>query len=201
MKSGKIYVDGIERRIKDPSEAIKLGFAFVSEDRRLEGLIIDHSVQKNLSIVGLNKLKRFLDYLDVKTEARICKANISDFRIATDRLSKPVKYLSGGNQQKVVIAKWLNVNPKVLILDEPTRGVDVGAKKEIYSILSDLTKRGIAVFIISSEQNEVMGLCDRVLVIRKGELVDEITSEFLTKERLLSASMGGAKSVRSKQEN
>ncbi len=201
LKSGKIYVDGIERRIKDPSEAIKLGFAFVSEDRRLEGLIIDHSVQKNLSIVGLNKLKRFLDYLDVKTEARICKANISDFRIATDRLSKPVKYLSGGNQQKVVIAKWLNVNPKVLILDEPTRGVDVGAKKEIYSILSDLTKRGIAVFIISSEQNEVMGLCDRVLVIRKGELVDEITSEFLTKERLLSASMGGAKSVRSKQEN
>lgn len=198
LKNGKIFVEGIERKINSPSEAIELGFGFVSEDRRLEGLTIDHSVQKNLSVVGLDKLKRFLNYLDIKTEIRMCEANISDFKIATDRLGKPVKFLSGGNQQKVVIAKWLNVDPKVLILDEPTRGVDVGAKKEIYSILSDLTKRGIAVFIISSEQNEVMGLCDRVLVIRKGELVDEISSEFLTKERLLSASMGGAKSVHSK---
>lgn len=191
FKSGKIFIEGKETHIKHPSDAIKKGIGFVSEDRRLEGLIMDHSIQKNLSIVNLKSLRRALDYLDRKREVVMCEKNVRDFHIATDRISKAVKYLSGGNQQKVVISKWLNINPKILILDEPTRGVDVGAKREIYTFLSNLTTRGIAVLVISSELNEVMGLCDRIFVLRKGILVEEIQAKEFTKEGLLSASMGG----------
>ncbi len=163
----------------------------MSEDRRREGLCLEHSVLDNLSVVCLGKLRKLLGYIDKRKENEMCRKNISDFHIAAERPRKAVKYLSGGNQQKVVIAKWLNINPKILIMDEPTRGVDIGAKKEIYSILSSLTALGIAVIVISSELNEVMSLCDRVLVLRKGMLVDEIKAEEMNKERLLSASMGG----------
>lgn len=188
---GKIFVDGEEVSISSAAKAIRLGIGFVSEDRRREGLCLEHSVLNNLSVVCLKKLGRLLGYIDRKKENDMCRKNISDFHIAVDRPRKAVKYLSGGNQQKVVIAKWLNISPKILIMDEPTRGVDVGAKKEIYSILGDLTALGIAVIVISSELNEVMSLCDRVLVLRKGILVDEIKAGELDKERLLSASMGG----------
>ncbi|MEG1808976.1 MAG: sugar ABC transporter ATP-binding protein [Oscillospiraceae bacterium] len=191
LKSGKIFVESTECKISSPSQAKMLGIGFVSEDRRGEGLILDHSVQKNLSLASLKTLRRALGFLHLRKEHEMCEKNVSELNIATDRLDKAVKYLSGGNQQKVVIAKWLNINPKVLILDEPTRGVDVGAKKEIYSILADLTRRGIGIIVISSEQNEVMGLCDRVFVLRKGEIVDNLANREITKERLLSASMGG----------
>ncbi len=189
--SGKIWVEGQEVHIRDAAAAIRLGIGFVSEDRRLEGLCLDHSVKNNLSVVCLDILKKWFGYLDVGRENKICRENIESFRIATDRPRKAVKYLSGGNQQKVVIAKWLNTDPKILILDEPTRGVDVGAKKEIYDILNELTSRGIAVLMISSELNEVMSVCDRVLVLRKGKLVAELKAEELEKEKLLAASMGG----------
>lgn len=188
---GKVFVDGEEVNINSTAKAIQLGIGFVSEDRRREGLCLEHSVLDNLSVVCLQKLQRLLGYIDRKKENDMCRKNISDFHIAVDRPRKAVKYLSGGNQQKVVIAKWLNISPKILIMDEPTRGVDIGAKKEIYSILGDLTGLGIAVIVISSELNEVMSLCDRVFVLRKGILVDEIRAEELDKERLLSASMGG----------
>lgn len=191
VQSGQILLEGRPVRIRRPAEAIRLGIGFVSEDRRAEGLIMDHSIQKNLSIADLSELRRPMGYLDRKAETDMCQKNVEELHIVTDRLTKAVKYLSGGNQQKVVIAKWLNISPKLLILDEPTRGVDVGAKKEIYSILSALTAQGIGVLVISSELNEVMGLCDRALVLRKGELVAEIPSAGFTKEKLLSASMGG----------
>lgn len=191
LRSGQIFLEGKPVRIRRPTEAIRHGIGFVSEDRRAEGLIMDHSIQKNLAIADLADLCRALGYLDWKAETRMCQKNVDELHIATDRLSKAVKYLSGGNQQKVVIAKWLNISPKLLILDEPTRGVDVGAKKEIYSILSELTAHGIGILVISSELNEVMGLCDRALVLRKGEMVAEIPSAEFTKEKLLSASMGG----------
>jgi ribose transport system ATP-binding protein len=189
--SGKVYVNSQEVTIRDAEQAIRLGMGFVSEDRRKEGLCLDHSVKHNLSEACLNKLRRLLDYLDVRDETAMCNKNVQDYHIATDRLGKAVKYLSGGNQQKVVIAKWLNIEPRILILDEPTRGVDVGAKKEIYDILNELTRRGIAVLMISSELNEVMSVCDRVLVLRKGRLVDDIPANEMDKGRLLSASMGG----------
>lgn len=189
--SGEVFIDGEKADIKSAAKAIRLGIGFVSEDRRREGLCLEHSVLDNLSVVCLGKLRKLLGYIDKRKENEMCRKNISDFHIAAERPRKAVKYLSGGNQQKVVIAKWLNINPKILIMDEPTRGVDIGAKKEIYSILSSLTALGIAVIVISSELNEVMSLCDRVLVLRKGMLVDEIKAEEMNKERLLSASMGG----------
>ena len=190
--SGDIYLEGKKVRFRNAGEAVKHGVCLVSEDRRKEGLCLDHSIQHNLSVASLFRLSRFFDYLDRRRETEMCRQNVADFRIATDRLGKAVKYLSGGNQQKVVIAKWMNVEPKVLLLDEPTRGVDVGAKKEIYALLNKMAQRGIAVLMISSELNEVMSTCDRVLVLRKGKIADEIPAAEMDKERLLAASMGGA---------
>ena len=188
---GKLLIDGEEVTIHSPAQAVRLGIGFVSEDRRLEGLCMEHSIQHNLSVVCLEKLKKLFGYLDHKKEKEICKENIEDFRIITDTMRKAVKYLSGGNQQKVVMAKWMNIEPRILILDEPTRGVDVGAKKEIYDILNELAEKGIALLVISSELNEVISLCDRVLVLRKGNLVQELQKEELEKEALLAASVGG----------
>ena len=189
--SGDVFVDGKKVRIKDPAQAGRLGIGLVTEDRRIEGLCLQHSVQRNLTIACIDRLKRLLGYLDVKAERKKAEENIRRFNIATDKPSKIVRYLSGGNQQKVVIAKWLNIEPDILILDEPTRGVDVGAKKEIYSILSELAEQGMALLVISSELNEVINLCDRVLVLRKGELVAQLAGEEITKESLLATSMGG----------
>ena len=191
--SGDIYLEGVKTHFRNAGEAVKHGVGLVSEDRRREGLCLDHSIQHNLSIASLFKLSRLFDYLDRRKETEMCRKNVADFRIATDRLRKAVKYLSGGNQQKVVIAKWMNIEPKVLLLDEPTRGVDVGAKKEIYALLNEMARRGIAVLMISSELNEVMSTCDRVFVLRKGRIVDEIPAAEMDKERLLAASMGGAR--------
>ena len=189
--SGDVYVDGNRVVIKNPAQAGKLGIGLVTEDRRIEGLCLQHSVQRNLTIACIDRLKRLFGYLDVRSEKKKAEDNIRRFNIATDKPSKIVRYLSGGNQQKVVIAKWLNIEPNILILDEPTRGVDVGAKKEIYSILSELAEQGMALLVISSELNEVINLCDRVLVLRKGELVAELSGEGINKERLLATSMGG----------
>lgn len=189
--SGSVLIDGKETVIHNPAQAVSMGVGFVSEDRRLEGLCMEHSIRHNLSVVCLRRLERLFGYLDRREESRICKKNIEDFRIMTDSMQKAAKYLSGGNQQKVVMAKWMNIDPKILILDEPTRGVDVGAKKEIYDILNNLAKGGMALLVISSELNEVISLCDRVLVLRKGTLVGELQKEELEKEALLAASMGG----------
>ena len=129
--------------------------------------------------------------MDKKAETEVCEANIKELSIKTSSLKKKAQFLSGGNQQKIVIAKWLNRSPKVLILDEPTRGVDVGAKFEIYHILEEQTKKGKGIFVISSELDEIMGLCDRILVIRKGKIVAQFSHEEFSKESLLETSMGG----------
>lgn len=189
--SGEVYIQNKKVKIRSPQQAGELGIGLVVEDRRREGLCMEHSVRQNLTIACLAKLRRVLGRLDKKAEKRLAQENIDAFHIATDRTEKLVKYLSGGNQQKVLIAKWLNISPDVLILDEPTRGVDVGAKKEIYSILSELAAQGMALLVISSELNEVLHLCDRVLVLRKGRLVEELTKTQINKQRLLAASMGG----------
>lgn len=189
--AGSVYVDGKKKAIKNPTQAGKLGIGLVTEDRRVEGLCLQHSVQRNLTIACVDRLRRLMGYLDGRSERKLAEGNIRRFNIATDKPSKVVRFLSGGNQQKVVIAKWLNIEPNILILDEPTRGVDVGAKKEIYSILGELAQQGMALLVISSELNEVINLCDRVLVLRKGDLVAELSGEDINKERLLATSMGG----------
>ena len=155
--------------------------------------MIQQSVRFNLVSANLTAyMRRGLRFMDTKKELAVCKDNIAQLNIKTSSLGKKVQYLSGGNQQKIVIAKWLNRGPKVLILDEPTRGVDVGAKYEIYHILEEQIQNGRGVFVISSELNEIMGLCDRILVIRKGKIVKEYSHEQFQKESLLEACMGGS---------
>ena len=189
--SGEIYMEGERVQIHQPQDAIEKGIGLITENRREEGLMIRQSVSFNLTAANLNAYIRKLGIMDRKRETSECGAYVKDLNIKTSSLKKIVAHLSGGNQQKVVIAKWLNRSPKVLILDEPTRGIDIGAKHEIYSILSKLVKKGKGVFVISSELNEIMGLCDRILVIRKGSIVKEFSADEFNKENLLEASMGG----------
>jgi len=190
---GDIYIEGIKQDIRRPLDAIEKGIGLVTENRREEGLMLQQSVRFNLVVANLTKFARKLGFMDKKNEIKQCEENVKELNIKTSSLNKLVQYLSGGNQQKVVIAKWLNRDSKVLMLDEPTRGVDVGAKHEIYNILSGLVKQKKGIFIISSELNEIMGLCDRIFVIRKGEIVKEYYVDEFSKDGLLEASMGGNK--------
>ncbi len=191
-EDGKIYMEGQEIKVKSPIDAIDIGIGLITENRREEGLMIRQSVYFNLLAANFEKYsKKFLGFMDKKAETEVCEANIKELSIKTSSLKKKAQFLSGGNQQKIVIAKWLNRSPKVLILDEPTRGVDVGAKFEIYHILEEQTKKGKGIFVISSELDEIMGLCDRILVIRKGKIVAQFSHEEFSKESLLETSMGG----------
>lgn len=191
-ENGKVFMEGEEIHVKSPIDAIEKGIGLITENRRDEGLMLRQSVQFNLTAANLTAyVKNCLGFMDKKKEVEDCKFNVKDLNIKTSSLDKMTQLLSGGNQQKVVIAKWLNRAPSVLILDEPTRGVDVGAKYEIYHIIEDQLKEGRGVFVISSELNEIMGLCDRILVIRTGNIVKEFSHEEFTKENLLEACMGG----------
>lgn len=189
---GRIFVEGKEVQIARPLEAMENGIGLITENRRDEGLMVQQTVGFNLVAANLKMfVKNVLGFMDTKKEAEVGEENIKALNIKTSSLRKEVQHLSGGNQQKVVIAKWLNRSPKVLILDEPTRGVDVGAKYEIYSILEDQVKNSKGVFVISSELNEIMGLCDRILVIRKGRIMKEFNYTEFEKNALLEACMGG----------
>lgn len=190
--SGETYIDGEKVKIKCPMDAMKYGLGLITENRREEGLMVRQSVEFNLVVADLPSFQsNSIGFMDKKRELEVCEKNVKDLNIKTSSLKKQTQFLSGGNQQKVVIAKWLNCSPKVLILDEPTRGVDVGAKYEIYSILEDQIQNGKGVFVISSELNEIMGICDRILVIRKGRIVNSFTHEEFSKDVLLEACMGG----------
>lgn len=192
FNSGDVYIEGKKVNVKQPLEAIEHGVGLITENRREEGLMIQQTVQFNLVSVNLESfVKNRMGFMDPRKEVAICKQNVADLNIKTPSLSQKAQNLSGGNQQKIVIAKWLNRHSKLLILDEPTRGVDVGAKYEIYSILEQQVEKGSGVFVISSEINEIMGLCDRILVIRKGRIVKEFSHEEFKKEDLLETCMGG----------
>jgi ABC-type sugar transport system ATPase subunit len=188
---GDVYIEGKKQDIRQPLDAIEKGIGLVTENRRDEGLMLQQAVKFNLVVANLSKYIKKLGFMDSKSETKQCENNVKELNIKTSSLKKLVQYLSGGNQQKVVIAKWLNRDPKVLMLDEPTRGVDIGAKHEIYNILSELVKHNKGIFIISSELNEIMGLCDRIYVIRKGHIIKEFHVNEFSKDGLLEASMGG----------
>ena len=189
--SGKLFIEGKRVNVRQPSEAIEEGIGLITENRREEGLMIQQSVQFNLVTANLTDfMKKYFGFMDRKKELIVCNKNVGEFNIKTSSLKKKVQYLSGGNQQKIVIAKWLNRSPKILILDEPTRGVDVGAKYEIYHILEKQLNNRKGIFVISSELNEIMGLCDRILVMKKGKIVKEFGYKDFNKEDLLEACMG-----------
>ncbi|GAA0799754.1 xylose ABC transporter ATP-binding protein [Faecalicatena orotica] len=181
---GKILLDGREVHFKSPKEAIRAGIGFVTEDRKGNGLIVDQSLCFNCSLAALDKV-RARHMLNRRMETTLTEKFINELKIKTVGMYHPVKSLSGGNQQKAVLAKWLATNPRILILDEPTRGVDVGAKYEIYTIMKELAEAGVAIIMISSDLPEVIGMSDRVYIMSEGSLTGELHKGMLTEENIM----------------
>ena len=188
--SGKIYINGNHVTIKSPGTAIKNGIALITEDRKLYGLNLLRGVDENLTLSCLDKLSYFNFIINKIKEKFIVFNSIIKLRIKTPYPDTIVNNLSGGNQQKVVIGKALNTEPKVLILDEPTRGIDVGAKVEIYRIINELVKNGVVIIFISSDLLEVLGIADRILVMHEGEISGELSSREATEEKIMQYATG-----------
>lgn len=170
---GEIVKDGVQIKNKTPRHAVANGIVLVPEERRTEGIFGLMSIKENVNIMNLKKIIRGV-VLRPKLEKEIARKNICDLQIATDSMEKRVSYLSGGNQQKVVLGKCINVDGDIIMLDEPTRGIDVGAKAEIYRIIRDLTNDGLSVMVFSSEIQEIVNLCDRIILLNQGKKVAEV---------------------------
>lgn len=190
--SGTVELDGKLVKIDNPQKAKELGIGYVTEDRKTEGLIVDFTVEENISMANFNSISK-KGLLSKDKERGLYEHMVKRLGIRTSGPDQAAKSLSGGNQQKVVIAKWLGIEPDVLILDEPTRGVDVGAKKEIYSIINELAARGVAILMISSELPEVIGMADRVLVMHEGKLTADVPKQEMTQETIMHYATGGGK--------
>jgi len=190
LTSGYIEIDGEKVVIKNPEAAIKAGIAYVPRERKSEGLVLEGTVKENMTLAYLKELKASFG-LKLKQEKDLVAAWINKLEIKTPSMNAQINSLSGGNQQKVVLAKWLVNRPKVLILNEPTRGVDVGAKVEIYKLIEDLCKEGLAIIMISSETPEIMGISDRILVVCEGRINGECSREEFEQERLMMMAIGG----------
>jgi D-xylose transport system ATP-binding protein len=188
-KSGEIFVEGRKVSIDSPRDAIENGIGFVTEDRKRFGLLLEQTILDNLTLAGLKRLSgKFLTHVSRETVA--AKSAMNSLKVKANSPLTITGTLSGGNQQKVVLGKWLLTNPKVLFLDEPTRGIDVGAKQEIYSEIDKLAKEGLAIVMVSSELPEVMGLADRILVLHEGRLTGEFTEQEATAEKVMAAATG-----------
>jgi len=185
---GKIYVDGERVSIQSPVDAIEHGFALAPEDRKSEGLILGMSVAENTSLPSLTRLERF-GLLDQGAERSLVGESIERFRVKTPSQKQIVRNLSGGNQQKVILGKWLSTNPKVLLLDEPTRGIDVGSKGEIYALIEELTAAGLAVIVVSSELPEILLLSDRILVLCEGRETATFDRAGANEESVMNAAL------------
>jgi ribose transport system ATP-binding protein len=191
--SGEIRLDGAPVNLKQPSAAIEAGILLVPEDRRINGLILEDSVGFNLSLPNLDRLQT-LRLVQHSKERELCQRLVEKLRIRTPRLGQMVGLLSGGNQQKVVLGKWLAREPKLLILDEPTRGVDVGARGEIYAIIDELASSGAAIWMISSDMEEILGMSDRVLVLHEGRLAGELSRSEMYEEAVMRLATGATMS-------
>ena len=189
--AGAIYLEGREVRINSPKDAMRLGIAYLSENRRRDELFLGMDVRENISVTHL---KRFSVFGFVRRGREAAEANsyVDQLRIQTPGLDQRVRNLSGGNQQKVVLARWLAIRPKVLIVDEPTRGIDVGAKAEIYALLHHLAAEGVAILLISSEMPEILGLSDRIIVMHEGRITGEMARAEATEERIMTYAAGQA---------
>ncbi|MDH7793595.1 sugar ABC transporter ATP-binding protein [Ochrobactrum sp. AN78] len=188
--TGEILLDGQSVRLTSPSQAIAHGIAFVTENRKEEGLVLPQSVERNINMVALGQLAGPLGLMRSAAERATAKAEIMRLAIKTASLDTAAGSLSGGNQQKIVLAKWLQMQPRVLILDEPTRGVDVGAKFEIYRIIRELAANGTAVLMVSSELPEVLGMSDRVVVMHDKRVAAILETDHLTPETVMSYAAG-----------
>jgi ribose transport system ATP-binding protein len=189
---GTISINGNLVSIKKPIDAIRVGIALVTEDRKDEGLLLPLSVNDNLALPNLSLLSSF-GFMNRSKERELSDSMIKQLLIKTPNSEQKVGSLSGGNQQKVVIGKWLATSPQILILDEPTRGVDIGAKKEIYDLMNELASQGVAILMISSELPEVLGMSDRILVMHEGKISGEFSREEATQEKIMLCATGGGK--------
>ena len=189
--SGKIFIDGKEVSIKNPRQAIAAGIGFITEDRKTEGLLLEKSIAENIEIANLGKVSNN-SILSKSKSAALVKRGIEEFRIRCFGPEHECGNLSGGNQQKVVLAKWIYTDPKILILDEPTRGVDIGAKKEIYSVINDMAAKGVAVIMVSSELPEVLGMSDRIMVVHEGHVTGIIDGATADQAKVMTLATGGS---------
>lgn len=188
--NGTVELDGKPCQIKKPAEGLEQGIVYISEDRKRDGLVLGMSVKENMSLTALRYFSRGMGVLNHKEEQLTVGDFIKLFNIKTPSMDQTIGFLSGGNQQKVAIARGLMTRPKVLILDEPTRGVDVGAKKEIYQLINKFKQEGLSIILISSEMPEVMGMSDRILVMHEGRISGEFSAHNVTQEMLMAAAVG-----------
>ena len=184
--SGKEFIRGKEVHLKNEHDAIAHGLAYVTEDRKTNGLVLSDTIARNTTMAKMEKIakKGVIDFLK---EKRVAQEYVAAMKTKTPSVDQAVGNLSGGNQQKVLLSKWMFAEPDVLILDEPTRGIDVGAKYEIYCIMNEMVAQGKAVVMISSELPELLGMCDRIYVMNEGEIVGEFKAEEATQEKIMGA--------------
>lgn len=188
--SGTVEIDGRSTVIKSPRTAIAAGLALVPEDRKAEGVVLELSVAHNATLSCLRRIERF-GLLQPKRERELVGGYVNRLHVKTPSIEQRIVNLSGGNQQKVVLAKWLATDPKVLLLDEPTRGIDINAKKEIYGLIDELAQSGLGVVLVSSELPEILGIADRIIVLCEGRKTAEFSREEATEERILNAALPG----------
>ena len=188
--SGTMKIAGDEIDITTPSQAIQRGIGFLTEDRKEEGLILDFSIKDNMTLPSTKDFSKN-GFFDEKTSEDFVLKLIERLHIKSGTPQLAVGNLSGGNQQKVVLAKWIGIAPKILILDEPTRGVDVGAKREIYQLINELAERGVPIIIVSSDLPEVLGISDRIMVMHEGQIMGELSKEEATQEKVMQLATGG----------
>ncbi len=192
---GILRLAGQPLALRSSIDAICAGIALVPEDRKLQGLILEMAVRFNISLAGLRHNQRFAGFVNRTAEDVDTAEMIDRLNIKTPGAEQIVQYLSGGNQQKVVLAKWLSLQPRVLLLDEPTRGIDVGAKEEIYGLMEDLAGQGVAILFVSSEMEEILGMADRVLVMHEGRISGELSRDELSEEAVMQLATGRSKAA------
>ncbi len=192
-RSGRILINGREAAVATTRDGIRSRIGFVTEDRKGEGLLLSLPVRFNITLVAIRKIQR-MRMLNMKKEQQVSEDYVKSLHIATPSINQRVVYLSGGNQQKVVVAKWLFSDSEIVILDEPTRGIDVGAKREIYEIINRLASEGKAVIVVSSEMEEVMGISDRIIVMREGEVAGTVERKDFSQQRITEYAVGGTAS-------
>ncbi len=185
IDSGEFYLEGNKIKIKSPVDAIKNQIAYLSEDRKRDGLLLDLDVEFNTVIANIKEYSK-LSVVNDKLCKKISNEKINDLKTKTPSLSQKTKFLSGGNQQKVLIGRWLCRDTKVLIFDEPTRGIDVGAKYEVYTLMKELAEKGVAIIMISSELPEILGMSDRIIVMHEGKKTGELDIKDATQEKIMS---------------
>ena len=190
ISQGEIILEGKKVQLKNPSTSIKAGVGFLTENRKEEGLVLDFSIKDNISLPSIDEF-RVRGLIDTKTEDEFVQLLMKRLTVKAQNEDISAGSLSGGNQQKVVLAKWIGIGPKVLILDEPTRGVDVGAKREIYQLMNELAERGVAIVMVSSDLPEVLGVSDRILVVHEGKIAGELSRTAATQEKIMNLATGG----------